>query len=50
MEGRGRESERWLERVVDVTQVFTRGKQVQIPAESVLDFSLERTLVLRLAP
>ncbi len=30
-----------------LTQVFTRGKQVKIPAESVLEFSLERTLVLR---
>lgn len=30
-----------------LTQVFTRGKQVKIPAESVLEFSLERTLVLK---
>jgi hypothetical protein len=30
-----------------LTQVFTRGKRVAIPAESVLRFRLERTLVLR---
>jgi hypothetical protein len=30
-----------------VTQIFTRGKQVKIPAESVLTFRLDRTLVLR---
>ena len=30
-----------------LTQVFTRGKQVQIPAESVLRFRLERRLVLQ---
>jgi hypothetical protein len=30
-----------------LTQVFTRGKQVKIPAESVLMFRLDRTLVLR---
>jgi uncharacterized protein YcfJ len=29
-----------------VTQVFTRGKQVKVPAESVLNFRLEKTLVL----
>ncbi len=33
-----------------LTQVFTRGKQVQVPAESVLNFRLEKTLVLRTAP
>jgi len=33
-----------------LTQVFTRGKQVKIPAESVLEFSLERTMVLRSNP
>jgi hypothetical protein len=32
-----------------LTQVFTRGKQVQVPAESVLRFRLERRLVLQLA-
>jgi hypothetical protein len=32
-----------------LTQVFTRGKQVQVPAESVLRFRLEKRLVLRLA-
>jgi hypothetical protein len=31
-----------------LTQVFTRGKQVQVPAESVLRFRLERRLVLQL--
>jgi hypothetical protein len=31
-----------------LTQVFTRGKQVKVPAESVLQFRLERTMVLRL--
>ena len=31
-----------------LTQVFTRGKQVQVPAESVLRFRLERQLVLQL--
>jgi hypothetical protein len=30
-----------------LTQVFTRGKQVKIPAESSLTFRLDRTLVLR---
>lgn len=30
-----------------VTQVFTRGKQVQVPVESLLRFRLEKTLVLR---
>jgi hypothetical protein len=30
-----------------LTQVFTRGKQVRIPAESSLTFRLDRTLVLR---
>jgi hypothetical protein len=30
-----------------LTQIFTRGKQVKIPAESVLMFRLDRTLVLR---
>jgi hypothetical protein len=30
-----------------LTQVFTRGKQVQVPAESVLRFRLERQLVLQ---
>ncbi len=30
-----------------LTQVFTRGKQVKIPAEAVLTFRLDRTLVLR---
>lgn len=33
-----------------LTQVFTRGKQVKIPAESLLEFSLERTMVLRSTP
>ncbi|HEX4020483.1 MAG TPA: hypothetical protein VHX63_05010 [Acidobacteriaceae bacterium] len=33
-----------------LTQVFTRGKQVRVPAESVLQFRLERTMVLRLTP
>lgn len=33
-----------------LTQVFTRGKQVRVPAESVLRFELQRTLVLRPAP
>jgi hypothetical protein len=33
-----------------LTQVFTRGKQVKVPAESVLQFRLERTMVLRLTP
>ena len=31
-----------------LTQVFTRGKQVQVPAESVLRFRLEKRLVLQL--
>jgi hypothetical protein len=31
-----------------LTQIFTRGKQVQVPAESVLRFRLERQLVLQL--
>jgi hypothetical protein len=30
-----------------LTQIFTRGKQVQVPAESSLTFRLDRTLVLR---
>ncbi len=30
-----------------VTQVFTRGKQVKVPAEAQLTFRLDRTLVLR---
>lgn len=30
-----------------VTQLFTRGKKIQVPAETLLTFSLERTLVLR---
>jgi hypothetical protein len=30
-----------------LTQIFTRGKQIQIPAESQLTFRLDRTLVLR---
>jgi hypothetical protein len=30
-----------------LTQVFTRGKEVKIPAESVLHFRLERRLVLQ---
>jgi outer membrane lipoprotein SlyB len=30
-----------------IAQVFTRGKQVKIPAESLLTFRLDRTLVLR---
>ena len=30
-----------------LTQIFTRGKQVKIPAEAVLTFRLDRTLVLR---
>jgi hypothetical protein len=33
-----------------LTQVFTRGKRISIPAESVLRFRLERTLVLRSRP
>lgn len=33
-----------------LTQVFTRGKQVKVPAESVLQFRLERTMVLRVTP
>jgi hypothetical protein len=33
-----------------LTQVFTRGRQVRVPAESVLRFELQRTLVLRPAP
>jgi hypothetical protein len=32
-----------------LTQVFTRGKKVSVPAESVLRFRLERQLVLRAA-
>ncbi len=32
-----------------LTQIFTRGKQVEVPAESVLRFRLERQLVLQLA-
>jgi hypothetical protein len=32
-----------------LTQVFTRGKEVRVPAESVLRFRLERQLVLRVA-
>ena len=32
-----------------LTQVFTRGKEVRVPAESVLRFRLERRLVLRVA-
>jgi hypothetical protein len=31
-----------------LTQIFTRGKQVEVPAESVLRFRLERQLVLQL--
>ncbi len=30
-----------------LTQIFTRGKKVQVPAESLLTFRLDRTLVLR---
>jgi hypothetical protein len=30
-----------------LTQVFTRGKEVKVPAESVLRFRLERRLVLQ---
>ncbi|MEO8727348.1 MAG: hypothetical protein ABI383_14635 [Acidobacteriaceae bacterium] len=30
-----------------LTQLFTRGKQVEVPAETTLTFRLERTLVLR---
>jgi len=30
-----------------VTQAFTRGKEVRVPAESVLRFRLQKTLVLR---
>jgi hypothetical protein len=30
-----------------LTQLFTRGKQVMVPAESVLRFRLERRLVLQ---
>jgi hypothetical protein len=30
-----------------LTQIFTRGKKVQVPAESTLRFRLDRTLVLR---
>ena len=30
-----------------LTQLFTRGKQVKMPAEAVLTFRLDRTLVLR---
>jgi hypothetical protein len=30
-----------------LTQIFTRGKEVKIPAEAVLTFRLDRTLVLR---
>ncbi len=30
-----------------VTQLFTRGKQVKVPAEAILRFRLERTLVLQ---
>jgi len=33
-----------------LTQVFTRGKQVEVHAESVLQFRLARTMVLRVAP
>jgi hypothetical protein len=33
-----------------VSQVFTRGKQVQVPAESTLRFRLEKPLVLQPAP
>jgi hypothetical protein len=30
-----------------LTQIFTRGKQVNVPAESTLTFRLDRTLVLQ---
>ena len=30
-----------------LTQIFTRGKSVKVPAESVMTFRLDRTLVLR---
>ena len=29
-----------------ITQVFTRGKEVRVPAESLMKFRLEKTLVL----
>jgi hypothetical protein len=29
-----------------LTQLFTRGKQISVPAETVLTFRLEQTLVL----
>ncbi|MGB2668074.1 MAG: hypothetical protein WAK48_29040 [Candidatus Acidiferrum sp.] len=31
-----------------LTQIFTRGKQVKVPAETTMRFRLDRTLVLRL--
>lgn len=31
-----------------LTQIFTRGKAIKVPAESVMTFRLDRTLVLRL--
>ena len=33
-----------------LTQVFTRGKQVKVPAETVMTFRLDHTLVLRPRP
>ena len=30
-----------------LTQIFTRGKQVQVPAETSLMFRLDQTLVLK---
>jgi hypothetical protein len=31
-----------------LTQIFTRGKTVKVPAETTMRFRLDRTLVLRL--
>ena len=31
-----------------LTQIFTRGKQVKVPAETTMRFRLDRTLVLKL--
>jgi uncharacterized protein YcfJ len=33
-----------------LTRIFTRGKEITVPAESVLTFYLDRTLVLRHQP
>ena len=30
-----------------LTQIFTRGKKVQVPAETTMRFRLDRTLVLK---